>query len=555
MKTTKILSLAFAALVAGSAYAQQPLSIEHLKDGHAQVRVTADQKCLLLPIEENAPECFIKVQVDNTTAYTFTARLAVDKVDFTVPFELDPYKGKELTLEVNTPHQDRHSSREPKWTSTIQKANGFDVTNREKYRPEFHHTPAYGWMNDPNGMFYLDGTWHLYYQYNPYGSRWGNMNWAHATSTDLVHWEEQGVAIAADGIGTIFSGSCVVDHENTAGFGKGAVIALYTSDGIAQRQCMAYSTDGGKTFTKYPGNPILSADIPDFRDPNMFWNEDIKAWNLILACGQEMRIYSSPNLRDWKEESRFGLGYGSHDGVWECPDLMRLPAPVAKGEQPHDKWVLFCNINPGFPAGGSGTQYFIGDFDGHKFTCDTAPEVTKWQDYGKDHYATVSFSNAPEGRHTMLAWMSNWQYANDVPTQQYRSGNSIGREPFLYTGQDGQLYLGSAPSPEYDGLGLDKTLKIKGDATITLSNEEGEEFIIRYDQKAMTLSCDRSHSGETDFSKEFAVPMTAPVHKKLTSLRIFIDRSSVEIFGNNGEVVMTNLVFPKSTYSNISIAK
>ena len=545
MKIAKITSFAFAALATLSASAQQPVSIERLANGNALIRVTADQKCLILPIEESAPESHIKVQVDNKTDYTFNARLAIDKVDYTVPFCLEGYQGKELVFDVFAPHQDRHSSREPKWQTAVQKTNHFDTTNREAYRPEYHHTPTYGWMNDPNGMFYLDGVWHLFYQYNPYGCMWGNMNWAHATSTDLVHWEQQGVAIAADGLGTIFSGSCVVDHEGTAGFGKGAVIALYTSDGINQRQCMAYSNDGGKTFKKYAGNPILTSDIVDFRDPNMFWNEDINAWNLILACGQEMRIYSSPNLKDWKEESRFGLGYGNHDGVWECPDLMKIG----------DKWVLFCNINPGFPAGGSGTQYFVGQFDGHKFVCEDAPEVTKWQDYGKDHYATVSFSNAPEGRHTMIAWMSNWQYANDVPTKQYRSANSIARDPFLYTGADGATYLGSAPAPEYDGLGLDKNVKIKGSCTVTLSNDEGEEYVIRYDQKAMTLSVDRSRSGETGFSKEFAVPMTAPVHKKLTSLRIFIDRTSVEIFGNNGEVCFTNLVYPKSKYNKVTVTK
>ena len=551
MKITKISALALAAMAALGASAQQPVSIERLANGNTLIRVAADQKCLILPIEESAPESHIKVQVAGKTDYTFNARLAIDKIDYTVPFCLDQYEGKELVFDVFAPHQDRHSSREPKWQSAVEKADHYDTTNREVFRPEFHHTPEYGWMNDPNGMFYLNGTWHLFYQYNPYGCMWGNMNWAHATSTDLVHWQQHGVAIAADGLGTIFSGSCVVDHEGTAGFGKGAIIALYTSDGINQRQCMAYSTDGGMTFTKYDGNPILTSDIVDFRDPNMFWNDEIGAWNLILACGQEMRIYTSPNLRDWKEESRFGLGYGNHDGVWECPDLMKLKVEGTNTE----KWVLYCNINPGGPCGGSATQYFVGDFDGHRFTCDSAPEVTKWQDYGKDHYATVSFSNAPDGRHTMIAWMSNWQYANDVPTKQYRSANSIARDPFLYTGADGQIYLGSRPAPEYDGLGLDKSVKIKGSCTVTLSNDEGEEYVIRYDQKAMTLCCDRSKSGETDFSKEFAVPMTAPVHKKLTSLRIFIDRTSVEVFGNDGEVCFTNLVYPKSKYNKIVVTK
>lgn len=410
-------------------------------------------------------------------------------------------------------------------------------------------------MNDPNGMFYLDGTWHLYYQYNPYGSMWGNMHWAHATSTDLINWQQHGIALAPDAHGTIFSGSCVVDKEGTAGFGRGAVIAMYTNciqtphGHDIQTQSLAYSTDGGYTFTKYSGNPVLTAEIADFRDPNPFWNEDARCWNLIMASGQEMRLYSSPNLRDWTEESRFGLGLGCHEGVWECPDLLKLPVRSDKQKTVEEKWVLICNINPGGPFGGSATQYFVGDFDGHKFTPDNVERYTAgkalWQDYGKDHYATVSFSNAPDGRHTMIGWMSNWQYANDVPTQQYRSANTIAREPFLYR-VDGQYYLGSAPSPEYDGAGLDHQVRLSGSRTIILTNTEGEEVTIAYDQKAMTLTMDRSRSGLTDFSGDFAVRTVAPVHRRLTSLRIFVDKSSVEVFGNNGEVVLTNLVFPTS---------
>ena len=286
----------------------------------------------------------------------------------------------------------------------------------------------------------------------------------------------------------------------------------------------------------------------------MFWNEEIGKWNLILACGQEMRIYTSDNLIDWKEESRFGQSYGSHDGVWECPDLFKLPVEGTSEE----KWVLFCNINPGGPSGGSATQYFIGDFDGSKFTLDN-PEMyldgkALWQDYGKDHYAAVSFSNAPDGRHTMIAWMSNWEYANNVPTMQFRSANTIAREPFLYN-VDGKVYLGSRPSPEYAGAGLDKTVKVKGSCTVTLSNENGEEFVITYDQNAMTLSCDRSRSGMVDFSQHFNTVATAPVCRRITSFRIFVDNCSVEVFANDGEVCMTSLVFPSQPLNTVTVNK
>lgn len=543
-----------------TAYAQS-MKIEPLANNHHLIRISADvkERYLLLPVEDNAPESQIKVVVDNAQQRHLNVRLAVTKIDYYVPFDLDEFRGKNVLLFTHL-SGDR-SKGSAITTQNIRLSDTFDTKNIEKYRPAYHHTPAYGWMNDPNGMFYKDGVWHLYYQFNPFGSMWGNMTWGHSTSTDLINWKPETVSIPGDMIGTIFSGSCIVDHENTTGFGKGAVVAMYTAsvqtpfDCDLQTQCLAYSTDGGYTFKKYEGNPVLTAPERDFRDPNMFWNESIKAWNLIMAAGQEMRIYSSPDMKTWKEESRFGKGLGCHDGVWECPDLMSLPVLDKRGKKVAEKWVLICNINPGGPAGGSATQYFVGDFDGHKFTVDNASRYegkALWQDYGKDHYATVSFSNAPDNRHTMMAWMSNWQYANVVPTMQYRSSNSIAREPFLYYGQDKQIYMGSRPSPEYDGKGLDKTVKVRGSQTITLTNDEGEEFRIIYDQKAMTLTVDRSRSGETQFSQDFAVNATAPVHNRLTSIRIFIDNSSVEVFGNNGEVSLTSLVFPKSKYSKIT---
>ena len=539
------------------------MKFEKLAGDYINIRISAAEqsKYLLFPVEEKAGESQISIVADGQLLRTINVRLAHSRVDYYVPLLLDEFRGKELVMYTHlaVDHSNRGGVSSDPLYKEIKFSNDF-VPAPEKFRPTFHHAPDYAWMNDPNGMFYLDGVWHLYYQYNPYGSMWGNMNWAHATSTDLIHWKQHGVALAPDAHGTIFSGSCVVDKDNTAGFGKNAVIAMYTSciqtpfGHDLQTQSLAYSTDGGYTFHKYEGNPVLTANIADFRDPNPFWNEDIKAWNLIMACGQEMRLYSSPNLKDWKEESRFGISLGCHAGVWECPDLMKLK--VEGGKKGEEKWVLICNINPGGPAGGSATQYFVGDFDGHEFTVDNIARYSGgnalWQDYGKDHYATVSFYNAPEGRHTMMAWMSNWQYANDVPTLTFRSANTIAREPFLCkVGKN--YYLGSRPSPEYAGAGLDQELKIKGSKLITLSNEEGEYVTITYDEEAMTLSFDRSHSGKVDFSQQFGVLSLAPVHRKLTSLRIFVDNCSVEVFGNDGEVCLTNLVFPKSRYTNIDV--
>ena len=307
----------------------QSLEISHLAGSNTIVHISADRQAeyLMLPIEETARETSVKVICNNDLVRHLNIRLAINKVDYYVPMILDEWKGREIKLLTHS-SMDRSTVRDAEnelcW-SKMYLAESFDSSNKEKFRPEYHHTPAYGWMNDPNGMFWKDGEWHLYYQYGPYGSMWNNLSWGHSVSRDLIHWEFRPDAIKPDALGFIFSGSCVVDEKNTAGFGAGAVIAIYTSAGEVQSQSLAYSLDGGNTFIKYEGNPILTSGIVDFRDPNMFWNEEIGKWNLILACGQEMRIYTSDNLIEWKEESRFGLGYGCHDGVWECPDLFKLP--------------------------------------------------------------------------------------------------------------------------------------------------------------------------------------------------------------------------------------
>ena len=559
----KILVTALIAL--GCTMTVQAQEVQFLSNNHSLYRINSDnqsKKYLLLPVQESAEVSNIKVIGSSRQLKTLNVRLANNHIDYYVPLCLQEFAGeKGLMLDVHvngTYRTDGGISTFSCWKN-MSFSDTFDIQNREQYRPVYHHTPAYGWMNDPNGMFYKDGVWNLYFQHNPYGSQWENMTWGHSTSTDLVHWKFQGDPVQPDALGTVFSGSAVVDKENTSGFGKGAVIALYTSAGESQTQSMVYSTDNGKTFTKYEGNPVITSNVPDFRDPHMFWNEDIKKWNMILAAGQHMEIYTSDNLKDWKLESSFGETYGNHGGVWECPDLMKMKVRGTDKE----KWMLICNINPGGPFGGSATQYFIGDFDGHKFTCESKPEVTKWMDYGKDHYATVTFDNAPEGRRVAIAWMSNWQYANQVPTMQYRSGNSIPRDLGLFE-YKGETYCSVVPSPEITAARSKKATKslsescemvvnLKGNATITLSNDKGEKVVMLYDAKAETFSMDRTKSGKMDFSNDFAATTKAPTYGKISQLRIFIDKSSIEVFDAEGKMAMTNLVFPTKPYNKVTV--
>nr|WP_311460880.1 DUF4980 domain-containing protein [uncultured Prevotella sp.] len=526
-----------------------------LSSNHAMKRVKTADKYILLPVEEEEGYAHIRVIKDNQVVKEFNCKLAINKTDYNVPLDVSEYGG-DVLLDIQFSGDKRSIGLINNFVcwKDIKATNVFDSKNREKFRSIYHHTPVYGWMNDPNGMFYKDGVWHLYYQYNPYGSQWENMTWAHSTSTDLIHWKNHGEVIQPDALGTIFSGSSVVDKENTAGFGKDAVVAFYTSAGAAQTQSIAYSTDNGETFKKYVNNPILTSDVPDFRDPNVFWNEEVKQWNLILAAGQQMNIYSSKNLKDWKYESSFGEGYGNHGGVWECPDLLKMG----------DKWVLICNINPGGPFGGSATQYFVGSFDGHKFTCESKPEVTKWMDYGKDHYATVSFSNAPDGRIVVLPWMSNWQYANQVPTQQFRSANGLPRDLGLYS-YNGEDYVSVKPSPEVfaafekkpsgrlQSAAYIEVTNIKSNASIVLSNDKGERVTMVYDGKNATFSMDRTESGVTDFHSDFKAKTVAPTNGIIKSMQIFIDRCSIEAFDTEGKVAMTNLVFPSKPYDKIIV--
>ena len=568
---------AFIGLSALDAQAEQKLAVSHLANQQNIVAVTEAGKYLLLPVQDDAPEAKVGVISGNTQVGVMAnVRLARERVDYYVPFSLAGFEGKDVKIDIQGMPAEAVCWKNMKLSDT------FDLSNKEKHRPLYHHTPAYGWMNDPNGMFYKDGVWHLCFQHNPYGSVWGNLSWGHSTSTDLVHWKYEGDPVMPDAWGLIFSGSAVVDKDNTAGFGRDAIVAFYTSAkptpwGDNQMQCMAYSTDGGKTFTKYENNPVLTSTERDFRDPKVFWYAPGKHWVMMLAVGQEMQIYSSANLKDWKYESSFGAKQGAHGGVWECPDLVELPVEGTKEK----RWVLICNINPGGPFGGSATQYFVGTFDGKKFT-NQYPTKTKWMDYGKDHYATVTFSNAPGGRCVAMGWMSNWQYAAIVPTKQYRSANTIARDLSLYR-QGGDLLLRCAPSKEIEAARQAKNslkkfdvkdaysienlldgnegayeieLEIKNNGAekmvFTLQNAKGESVLMYYDVATRQFVMDRSDSGETSFSRDFPAMTVAPAPDvNDMKLRLFVDRSSIEAFGDGGKFVMTNLVFPSEPYNSM----
>jgi fructan beta-fructosidase len=467
----------------------------------------------------------------------------------------------------------------------------------EKYRPQFHFSPEEKWMNDPNGMFYYEGEYHLFYQYYPDSTVWGPMHWGHAVSPDMVHWEHLPVALAPDEHGYIFSGSAVVDWDNTSGLSKGGespLVAIFTyhepkgekaGEIDYQTQGIAYSNDKGRTWTKY-GEPVIkNPGIKDFRDPKVMWHVGSKKWIMTLAVKDHIEFYSSPNLIDWKKESEFGRELGAHGGVWECPDLFLMNV-VGSDEK---EWVLLVSINPGGPNGGSATQYFVGDFDGNKFT--TQQTQTKWIDYGRDNYAGVTWSDVPEtdGRRLFLGWMSNWNYANVVPTEKWRSAMTIPRE--LNLEKSGSDYLlSSIPVDELIKLRSEKVdlqsqvisgkieiesnqiqlnrsemvfkFQLKNDSQfglpeefgIALSNEKGETFKIAYSPANNTFYNDRTNGGENSFSDKFAGKSTAEYKAGETmEIHLFVDEASVEVFVDFGKLVMTDIVFPTEPYNKIEL--
>ena len=573
------------------------LTLEQKSDSLTVIHITNPTNYILLPIEEEAAESQVLLDTGEATDTDMDIRLAQTQVDYFVPFAL-PTGVKTATVCVRNKSKDALCWKEIKLSDT------FDTANTEKFRPVYHHTPLYGWMNDANGLVYKDGEYHLYFQYNPYGSKWGNMHWGHSVSKDLVHWEHLAPAIARDTLGHIFSGSSIVDQENVAGYGAGNILAFYTSasDKNGQIQCLAFSKDNGRTFTKYEKNPILCpADgLRDFRDPKVFRYEPEDKWVMIVSADKEMRFYDSKNLKDWNYMSSFGEGYGVQPCQFECPDMVELPVD---GDLNRKKWALIVNVNPGCYFGGSATQYFTGNFDGTKFSCDSQPNVTKWLDWGKDHYATVCFSNTGE-RTIAVPWMSNWQYCNIVPTKQFRSANALPRELSLYT-QDGEIYLSAVPVPEIKTLRKEKkeipaftvandchidslladndgayelALEITaGEAEImgfSLFNDKGEKVDIYFNLPEKRLVMDRTKSGIVDFGKksvlheievhdrrkttsinyidDFALATWAPIKKENKyTLDVFVDKCSVEIFLNGGKVAMTNLIFPSEPYNRM----
>lgn len=446
-------------------------------------------------------------------------------------------------------------------------------SDTEPYRPKYHFTPKAHWMNDPNGMVYLNGKYHLFFQYNPDSTIWGPMHWAHAISKDMIHWEEQPIALYPDSLGTIFSGSAVIDKDNTAGFGKNAMVAIFThhnkkiedqKTGLHQYQSLAYSLDEGKTWTKYKGNPVLpNPGIWDFRDPKVMWHAATGKWIMTLATKDRITFYSSPDLKKWSKESEFGVKLGAHGGVWECPDLF----PLELDGKTH--WVLLVSINPGGPNGGSATQYFTGDFDGKTFKPDS--EKQKWMDYGTDNYAGVTFSNTG-ARKVLMGWMNNWNYANVVPTGSWRGATTLPRDLTLKNVGE-EIYLASAPVTELSklekvvfelngstginsldlsaGLKEGKGTKIEmqvnspGDFSIELGDGKNQKLIIGFEQNKGYF-IDRSNAGNSSFEKDFAKKYSSPRISNAATKKvvIYIDAASVELFADNGLTAMTEVFFP-----------
>ncbi|WP_248138410.1 glycoside hydrolase family 32 protein [Bacillus infantis] len=463
----------------------------------------------------------------------------------------------------------------------------------EKHRPQLHFSPKENWMNDPNGLVFFNGEYHLFFQHHPFSATWGPMHWGHAVSKDLIHWEQLPIALHPDHNGAIFSGSIVVDWNDTSGFfgGKPGLVAIYTSadeypgtDRPRQRQSLAYSSDSGRTWTVYGGNPVLTDEnIIDYRDPKVFWHSETERWVMVLATGQTITLYTSPDLKEWQFASEFGSGQGCHDGVWECPDL--FPLPVG-GNDDAIKWVMLVSIgdNPQFDEG-SRTQYFIGSFDGKAFVNEMAEGETRWLDYGRDNYAGVSWSDIPaeDGRRIYIGWMSNWRYANIVPTEGWRSAMTLPRELKLIA--DGEsIQLIQQPVEELADLHLTKTaaenihlgesqeesfdlpsalaeiqISFEGGGTeafgIAFENSLDEQLAIHCEPDKGELEVDRTHAGDNSFSDSFAAIQKAPLEwmEESVHLQIILDASSVEVFANGGRAAITSLVFPGEPYKKVSI--
>jgi fructan beta-fructosidase len=464
------------------------------------------------------------------------------------------------------------------------------VIYNEPFRPQFHFSPREKWMNDPNGLVYHKGVYHLFYQYYPEDIVWGPMHWGHAVSRDLISWEHKPVALYPDELGLIFSGSAVVDAMNSSGLGtteNPPLVAVYTYHSMEgekagrtdyQTQGLAYSLDNGDSWEKYKGNPIIgNAGMKDFRDPKVFWNEEKNEWVLVLVAGDHARFYRSNNLLSWELMSEFGRNAGAHGGVWECPDLFKLNVAGSSEE----KWVLLISINPGAPNGGSGTQYFVGDFDGETFTSDQ--KDTKWLDWGMDNYAGVTYNNTPMADRIFIGWMSNWNYARDTPTEVWRSAMTLPRTLELYR-EGGEYFLKNYPLPafnkiaaeiiatekqvslqypytlEHDSLNTtDISFKtdLSKNLSVTISNAKGEQLRLLLNGETGELLFDRTRSGIVNFEKSFGEALQKQPFKPkegMVEVRLILDQSSIEVFIEDGKYVFTNQLFPRQPYTKLEIS-
>ena len=459
---------------------------------------------------------------------------------------------------------------------------------KEKYRPQFHFTPAKNWMNDPNGLIYHEGEYHLFYQYNPFGNRWGHMTWAHSVSNDLVHWTHLPIAIPeADNI-MIFSGSAVVDKNNSSGFarkpGEVPMVAIYTGHFIAdsskpensmQAQYIAYSLDKGRTWTKYAKNPVLDLQKKDHRDPKVFWYEPDKKWVMLTVLPQEHKVmfHSSINLKDWKHMSNFGPA-GDINDIWECPDLLQVPVTEEKEKS---KWVLINSQQ-------TTMQYFVGNFDGTSFKNENPANKIYRPDMGPDYYAGVCYNQLPAGHAPiLLGWANNWKYANDIPTFPWKSAMALPRELSLQKEND-QWILMQQPVHSLEKLRMDErvwklfsvtgtkklpvssqqfelettiTVSHKGKSGIKLAVGKENSFVIGYNASTGKLYIDRSGCNNNGFHENFR-PLSyyetplALINGRV-NLRVFFDKSIVEVYANDGSAVMTAQLFPAESENGIEL--
>jgi fructan beta-fructosidase len=450
-----------------------------------------------------------------------------------------------------------------------------EVSTNETYRPQYHFTPDKNWTNDPNGLVFYEGEYHLFYQYNPFGTTWGHMSWGHAVSTDLINWQQLPIAIEEyldpiTGDSTmIFSGTALIDKNNTSGLctGKDCMIAIYTSNvhkdnqGLKQHQSLAYSNDKGRTWQRYDKNPILDINLKDFRDPKVFWYEPQQKWVMALVVPDlfKVQLYESKNLLSWNLQSEFGNA-GDTLRIWECPDLYELPIEEQTGKT---KWVL--SLSGSHPSGSDfvGMQYFVGDFDGTKFTSEQKDPL--YLEFGKDFYAGIVFNNLPK-RTVMMGWVNNWTYANQTPTSTWRGAFSIPRELSL-TETDSGLRLVQKPIDEVKELrgeeindlnsltsqSFELEIEIPEGGSISLFKSESEQTTIGYENGKLFL--DRTKSGNVSFNNDFASVETVDLLSKTDriSVRIFVDQSIIEVFSMDGLYAITDQVFPTQQKTSVEL--